>query len=768
MYIVKSHKKILTALFLAVTFIVAVIFQPDGAAVEVISITPVITVSAIRNIYPWPRSTFTLSWEVIESPVTLYEMKPGGTAYKRLGLVSSPVRLTRSGFGKWSYYIEVMNSGRIISRSKVVSVSVPAPVTPALYKLSRPMPIFRFRLKWSKNAGDYIYQLVEDTKPDFSTPDLPQYWPTGNFEYIPPREPGTYYYRVRAWTNLPESGGIASGWSNVITVNVISDQKFQDMIAKRIFNYFIATTSENGLTLDRFSTITGSCGVNSTAASGFYLSALTVGAKRGWIRWSDARERAMATLATFENVTPNVHGFFYHYLKPDGTPSDTPFREVSCIDTALFMAGALQTGEYFGGDVRRAAKRIYERIEWNWMYDTNCHFLYQAWTESGGLQGYYWVYSEATLAYLLAIGSPTHPIPPEAFYSFHRPKGGYTGPDFIFTYGGEAFTYQYPHAWFDFRDKTDEFGVNWFENSEEAAFASQRFSIDNPGCGYNEELWGLTACDGPSGYRAYGAKPSYSNYHDGTIAPAGVGGFAAITPDIALSSLKYIYVDYGNSAWKTYGFVDAFNPMSGWVDSEYIAIDQGITLLMLENRRSELIWQTFMNNVHVRSALTLTHFSGYSEPEGVTLEDFEVGGDGLTWWDIDGTVVYNRSDSKDPSHGGFNCMRVAYAKNNLPWSYFAGYIPASNPLRNFTPYTKLVVWVFGTADILVKLSDSSRQEAELGIGHATSSGGWTRLVFDYTSASSINLSDIENVLFFVAPGSATASGVIFLDDITFE
>ncbi len=646
---------------------------------------------------------------------------------------------------------------------------------PAAPKLS-PVPIepsFEFRLNWTKHSGDFIYQLVEDRRSNFSTPGSPQYWPTGNFENIPARQPGTYYYRVRAWNNLPENKGVPGPWSNVITVHIISDTAFMDLVSRRTFNYFVKTTSSNGLTLDRLSTVSGSNGIASTAASGFYLSALTIGAKRGWMSKPSAYNRAKTTLNVFYGKTPNVHGFFYHFLKPNGAPSDAPCREVSSVDTAIMAAGALQAGEYFGGDVKILAEKIYSRIEWDWFYDSNIHLLRQSWTESAGLNGYYWSYSEAIMAYLLAIGSPSHPIPAEAFYSFHRPKGGYGGPDFIFTPGGELFTYQYPHAWFDFRNTTDSLGVNWWQNSIEAARANQRFAIDNAGSGYSALIWGLTASDGQDGYHAYGARPAYSNYSDGTIAPSGAGGSIALVPDIALASLKYYYTAYGNKLWKTYGFVGAFNPQSGWVDTDYVSIDQGIILLMLENKRNALIWQTFMRNKNVIRALSNANFSGFGASSDITIESFEEDGfwnpdTALGWWDADGAAVYNRSASEDPSHGGFESMKVEYSKNNFPWSYFAGYISTSNVLRDFTSRGRLVVWAYGSADILVKLRDRSGNEAELGAAHAANLSGWTKLTFDYTNVNSVDLSDIENIMFFVAPGEPSASGVVYLDDIGLE
>ncbi len=927
----------LFGLILSVSLVSMSLFAPgltEAFAADPAQFPITITVSNIVSNLPWPSTTFTLSCQKAPN-LTLWEQAPGGAAWQAVGVFVLPVTLTRNTLGTWSYFVTQTNidSGKVTYVSPTITVNVPASLAaPALAVISRPMPSFAFPLNWTKNNGDYIYQLMEDTKSDFSTVNPVQYWPSGNFVSIPPRQPGIYYYHVRAWNNLPEKGGIASAWSNPITVTVLSDADYKDLIARKTFDYFIAATSPNGLTLDRFSSGGTQNGVNSIAASGFYLSALTVGAERGWITQSDAYNRAKTTLQTFVAGTPNVHGFFYHFLKADGTPSNTPFLEVSSIDTALLMTGALQAGEYFGGDIKTLADSIYRRVEWNWMYDANLNLIHQAWHDSGAFEGYYNTYSEGILLYLLAIGSPTHAIPAESFYGFHRPKGGYGGPDFVFTPGGQVFTYQYAQTWFDFRNTTDALGVNWWQNSIEGVRSNQRFASNNSGSGYSGYMWGITACDGPDGYHAYGAQPSYGNYADGTIAPTGIGGSIVLAPDIALPALKYIYVTYGDKIWSPYGFIDSFNAKSNWYDSDYISIDQGVILLMLANERSGLMWKTFMKNRNVLRALSRTHFSGYTAPDvvledfedenfwtpdttvgwwdsdgnavyrrmntyvvaydgrvsmevnyskngdpwslmgacfsaanprrdfsfydtltlkvynsanilvklrdqaqtekdtgifrakntaawnslsfdisntgvdktaidnillfvdpgdassagniyldqiklenrkSVTVEDFEDGNfwtpeTSLGWWDVDGAMVYQRAGSKDPSHGGFASMRVSYAKNGLSWSCFGGYIAGSNPLRDFTKHNRLAFWVFGTGDILVKLRDRTLHEADLGTGHAANSYGWTRMVFDYTNVDSINLSDIDNILFFVAPGDPSASGTIYLDDIVLE
>ncbi|MBI3020869.1 MAG: hypothetical protein HYY59_02570, partial [Candidatus Omnitrophica bacterium] len=737
-------------------------------------------------------TTFTLTWTPPSDPdfgewLIEYEPcypQPGCSHILIWGTATSPLTLTRTLPGIWRYTVVfgwLASGGRLQVTAQSNQVSVPTPQTPVLFDVPRPPLDNGFLMQWSNEPGTSIYQLVEDTRQDFSTPDAPQYWPRANREPIPTKTPGTYYYRVRAWNELPERGGSASGWSNVITVQILSDEAFLDLLEHRLVEYFLASTFPNGLTRDRLSTRGEATEVVSIAATGFYLSGLTVGAERGWMARDEASDRASTTLQTFLSVTPQVHGFFYHFLNPDGSPSETPFLEVSSIDTALFVAGALQAGEYFGGEVKTLADAIYQRVEWTWMFDPDRGLMRWGWVdEARGFYegGYYDSYAESILLYLLAIGSPTHPIPAEALYRFARPKGNYRGPDFIFTPGGQLFTYQYAHAWYDFRNTTDALGVNWWQNSIEAVRASQRFAIDNPGYGYSQALWGLTSSDGPNstsenpyGYQGYGAQPAYSNIHDGTIAPTGVGGSVALAPDLAIPSLKQLYTVHGDQLWAAYGFVDAFNPNRGWVDPYYIGIDQGIILLMLENRRSELIWRTFMQNAHVLRSLARAHFSGYGAAD-VTLEDFEDGQfwtpeSTLGWWDSAGTTVYQRSHVGAPVLEGRASMQVQYAKRGDPWSLMGGFLSTANPRRDMSHHELLTLNVFGACDLLVKLRDQSQAEQDVAVLKSNNPNGWNRLVFD-VSRLGVNTSAIDNVLLFVDPGQATSSGTLFMDQLRLE
>ena len=369
-------------------------------------------------------------------------------------------------------------------------------------------------------------------------------------------------------------------------------EKFLDKLEQDSFHYFIKEINpENGLIKD--SSRPGA--PSSVAAVGFGLTALCIGESRGWISEKEAYERVLQILKTFRDKVPHEHGFFYHFLDMR-TGKRAWNSEVSSIDTALFLAGALFAGEYFKATpVEKVARELYERVEWPWMMNGR-KVMCMGWKPERGFLWYYWdSYSEAMILYALAIGSPTHPIDKEAWFEWKRTLGSYKGYEVIYSYFGSIFTYQYSHAWIDFRKLYDEGGINYYTNSLKASLANREFCIDNQGeyKGYGEDSWGITACIGPDGYKGYGAKPGMA-LNDGTIAPSGMAGSIVFTKDESIKGLKSLYDTHKRFLYGKYGFKDAFNIDKNWWAEEYLAIDVGITLLMVENHRTGAVWNTFM------------------------------------------------------------------------------------------------------------------------------------------------------------------------------
>ena len=372
---------------------------------------------------------------------------------------------------------------------------------------------------------------------------------------------------------------------------ISSDEKFLERLEYDSILYFTREINpENGLIKD--SSRPGSPA--SVAAVGFGLTSICIGEHRGWIAKDDAQYLVLKILKTFRDTVPNEHGFFYHFL--DMRTAERAWNsEVSSIDTALFLAGALFAGEYFKGtQIEEIAGELYDRVDWPWMLN-NKKILCMGWKPESGFLPYYWdSYNESMILYALAIGSNTHPIPKESWFEWKRPVDSYKDYKIVYCFTGSIFTYQYSHAWIDFRGLFDG-GINYYENSVSAVKANREFCIDNSNTYsiYGNDCWGLSACIGPDGYRGYGAKPGMA-LNDGTIPPYGMAGSLPFDPISSLNGLKNLYEKYGSFLYGKYGFKDAFNAGKNWWAEEYLGIDLGITAVMIENYRSALVWDKFM------------------------------------------------------------------------------------------------------------------------------------------------------------------------------
>lgn len=408
-------------------------------------------------------------------------------------------------------------------------------------------------------------------------------------------------------------------------LNEISD--VAEFEAQRCFAFFweqvnLKEDSKGyGLIGDRYP----SSGFASIASVGFGLAALPIGVENGWITREEGLERAEKTLASMKNLD-TIHGFYYHfYTQRTGNPSKG--SEVSCIDTALFVAGALVSGEYFGGNVQTLAKEIYELVEWDWYVNPKTNQFYMGYNaEKDCFTGAWDYYGEQLVMYFLGAGSPTHPVGLNVYNSFTRSKVNYGGYDVIHSWFGSIFTYQFSHAFVDFRGIVDAKGVNWFDNSINATLANHAYVQDmsKDYKTFGEYSWGMTACDGPDGYSGlYGAAPSGSgstaHYVDGTIPPCGAIGSICFTPTLVMETMDYYYNTLDGELVGKYGFYDAYN-LEGrsWIGKDVIGIDKGVSLLMIENYRSSLVWDLFMGCDYIKTALEVLEF----QPDETPAEPF--------------------------------------------------------------------------------------------------------------------------------------------------
>lgn len=401
------------------------------------------------------------------------------------------------------------------------------------------------------------------------------------------------------------------------------DTDLVDDISRRAFRYFWEWTDPNsGLTLDRARTDAklednpNHENVASIAATGFGLTAFCIAADHRWISRQTARERVIPALHYFAERAPEEHGWFYHYL--DSVTGERRWTsEVSSIDTALLLAGVLTVRQYFSDDpeIVQLASTIYDRVDFPWMMDGSETYFSHGWTPESGFIRYRWdTYSELMILYVLGIGSPTHPISPASWYAWKLPVEDVAG--YTYVGGGPLFIHQYSQAWVDLRDRSPVEPlptgpvvprVNYFANSVAATRAEQEaFSknLSQKFPGYSENVWGVSSSDSTKGYTDWGASLTDPRI-DGTVVPSAAAGSLMFAPDICISALRTMLVEYGKKIYGRYGFADAFNPTTGWVSQYVIGIDVGISLLSADNLRTAKVWQWFMSNPEPERALDL-------------------------------------------------------------------------------------------------------------------------------------------------------------------
>jgi len=418
-----------------------------------------------------------------------------------------------------------------------------------------------------------------------------------------------------------------------------------DTVQRRTVQWFLdVTPKETGLTPDRYPTLTFS----SVAAIGFALTSYGIAAERHYISRSESADRTLVTLKYLWNGKQGdapkgmmgYKGFFYHFLNfNDGTR----FKDVelSTIDTALLIAGVLFAQSYFDKnnseekEIRLLADSLYRRIDWKWAMDGR-DGVTMGWNPEEGFHNDIWHgYNEAIILYILALGSPTHPVSETAWDAWTESYLWLKYYNQEFVSFGPLFGHQYSHCWIDFRGIKDKYmqkkEIDYFENSRRAALTHREYAKENPKKfkDYSENIWGLTACDGPAdvvktidgierrfqSYSARGVSADWTN-DDGTLAPTAVGGSIPFAPEICIPALKTMKNKYGDKLWTKYGFKDAFNPAfitpstpHGWFDEDYLGIDQGPIALMIENYRSGLVWEVMKKNPYIVKGLQRAGFT---------------------------------------------------------------------------------------------------------------------------------------------------------------
>ncbi|MBI3853777.1 MAG: Tat pathway signal protein [Verrucomicrobia bacterium] len=433
----------------------------------------------------------------------------------------------------------------------------------------------------------------------------------------------TNFYQVTALTTSSQES-IPSTTLAAVPRPFADDDEFLEYVQQTSFDYFwYLANPSNGLVPDR-STTTSPCSI---AAVGFGLTAIGIGIDHGWISRSRGVVRVLTTLNTFLNGpqgsntsgTIGYKGWFYHFLEMN-TALRSPSSELSSIDTTLLLAGILYCKQYFDGTntdettIRMMADAIFNWVDWNWMAQ-GTNVVSMGWFPPGSFIANNWIgYNEGMIVYALGLGTVTNPLPASAW---GRWTSGYTWA----TNYGQAFVpfpplfgHQYSHCWIDFRHVADPYmnghDSTYFENSRRATLAQRAYciAVADPfiHVGYSSNVWGLTACDGPTGYAARGAPPAQND--DGTIAPTAAGGSMPFTPEFSLPTLRYFYSHFRRNIWTAYGFRDAFNLGAQWYGSDELGIDQGPIVIMIENYRNQRVWRLFMRNEEIQRGLQRAGF----------------------------------------------------------------------------------------------------------------------------------------------------------------
>jgi hypothetical protein len=414
-----------------------------------------------------------------------------------------------------------------------------------------------------------------------------------------------------------------------------------DSIQKKTFLFFMGEHHpEWGIVRDR----TASWAPASIASTGFGIPSFAIGVERGWITRDEAAQITLNMMNFFVNslqgpdaLATGYKGFYYHFLR-----MDTGLREWRCelssVDTGLLMMGILFARNYYDRDnetenqIRSQGSLMLGNIEWDFMMMPDsgnyARQISMGWHPESGLHKMGWSgYNEALFLYILAAGTGLENAKESyrswlSSYKWQTPYEGLSHVAFPPLFG-----HQFSHCFIDFRGLADEYmrdkGIDYFENSRRATRVQRQYAIDNPHgwVGYDSLCWGVTASDGPGdkynfgereflGYAGRGTSgPEYNYFDDGTIAPYGPLSSLPFAPEIVIPTIRSINEKMGDKIWGRYGYYDSFNLTAGWVNDDFIGIDQGPMLIMIENFRTGLVWNYVMNDPVIQKGLQTLGFS---------------------------------------------------------------------------------------------------------------------------------------------------------------
>jgi hypothetical protein len=440
-------------------------------------------------------------------------------------------------------------------------------------------------------------------------------------------------YRVKSLNGAGDPSGPSEAASG--TTRSFTDEELLDMVQEYTFRYFWDFAHESsGMARERNT----SGNTVTSGGSGFGLMAIPVGIERGYITREEAVDRTLQILE-FLRDADRFHGAWSHWINGNtgkAIPFSTYDNGGDIVETAYVAQGLLTIRQYFTGtdpdeqQIVQLATQLWEGIEWDWYRRDGSNSIYWHWSPDYGWQMNMKVagWNEAAIVYLLAVASPTHGVPASLWHTGWAERSNYVngksfyghklfvGPD----WGGPLFFAHYSFLGFDPRDKSDGY-ANYFDHNRNHSLIQQAYCETNPNkyVGYSSECWGLTASDDPDGYLAH--EPY--NRDNGTITPTAALSSFPYSPEASMLALKYFYRQLGERTWDWMGFLDAFNLQRDWYAQSYLAIDQGPILLMIENYRSQLLWDLFMANPEIGPMMDAIGF--YDSPNALPL--FEEQGD---------------------------------------------------------------------------------------------------------------------------------------------
>ncbi len=382
----------------------------------------------------------------------------------------------------------------------------------------------------------------------------------------------------------------------------------------------------------------------SIAATGFGIPSFAVGVERKWITRKEAANITLNILKFFANSVQSTDtnatgykGFYYHFLRMNSGTREWKC-ELSSIDTGILMMGIIFARNYYNMDneteeqIRSLSATLLGRIDWNFMQMSatakHPNAISMAWTPEHGLLNHGWSgYNEGLFLYILAAGTGMEDVNRsyDSWLSTYEWKTPYKGLSHVIF--PPLFGHQFSQAFIDFRGLGDKYmkekGIDYFENSRRATYVQRKYAIDNPKgwVGYDSLCWGVTACDGPGGEYNFGNK-KFEGYagrgtsgtdntiaEDGTIAPYGPLSSLPFAPEIVFPTIKSMNEKYGSKIWGKYGYYDSFNLTAKWVDSDFLGIDEGPMLIMIENFRTGLVWNYVMKDPAIQKGLEKLGFA---------------------------------------------------------------------------------------------------------------------------------------------------------------